>query len=148
MYRPRWGHLEALEPHLPRMLDEMHVLGPHLAEVRALSEKRGTADLGRSLLYLSAVRAPAIRTRRADNWLDTPLPKISEADRKRTNRDIAKTQAGDYFRTVYDLMVLAFQTDVTRVATFSLGGEGDAFAIPEIGITESVSYTHLRAHET
>ena len=31
----------------------------------------------------------------------------------------------------------AFQTDVTRVVTFSLGGEGDAFAIPEIGITES-----------
>ena len=31
--------------------------------------------------------------------------------------------AGDYFRTVYDLMVLAFQTDVTRVATFSLGGD-------------------------
>jgi hypothetical protein len=26
---------------------------------------------------------------------------------------------------------------VTRVATFSLGGEGDAFAIPEIGISES-----------
>ena len=45
--------------------------------------------------------------------------------------------AGDYFRTVYDLIVLAFQTDMTRVATFSLGGEGDAFAIPEIGITES-----------
>ena len=44
---------------------------------------------------------------------------------------------GDYFRTVYDLMVLAFQTDVTRVATFSLGGEGDAISIPEIGITES-----------
>ena len=34
-------------------------------------------------------------------------------------------------------MVLAFQTDVVRVATFSLGGEGDAIAIPEIGITES-----------
>jgi hypothetical protein len=33
--------------------------------------------------------------------------------------------------------LLAFQTDVTRVATFSLGGEGDAFSIPEIGITES-----------
>lgn len=26
---------------------------------------------------------------------------------------------------------------MTRVATFSLGGEGDAFSIPEIGITES-----------
>jgi hypothetical protein len=87
--------------------------------------------------YLTSVREAEIRTRRADAWLDTPLPAISDADRKRTNRDIAATMAGDYFRTVYDLMVLAFQTDVTRVATFSLGGEGDAFAIPEIGITES-----------
>ena len=113
------------------------VLDDNLAEVRALSQKMGTADKGRLDQYLTSVREAEIRTRRADNWLDTPLPKISEADRKRTNRDIAKTQAGDYFRTVYDLMVLAFQTDVTRVVTFSLGGEGDAFAIPEIGITES-----------
>lgn len=113
------------------------VLDDNLAEVRALSQKMGTADKGRLDQYLTSVREAEIRTRRADNWLDTPLPEISETDRKRTNRDIAKTQAGDYFRTVYDLIVLAFQTDVTRVATFSLGGEGDAFAIPEIGITES-----------
>jgi hypothetical protein len=97
----------------------------------------GTADRGRLEQYLSSVREAEIRTRRADAWLDTPLPTISEADRRRTNRDIPQTQAGDYFRTVYDLSVLTFQTDVTRVATFSLGGEGDAFAIPEIGITES-----------
>jgi len=113
------------------------VLDDNLAEVRALSQKMGTADKGRLDQYLTSVREAEIRTRRADAWLDTPLPKISAADRQRTNRDVAKTQAGDYFRTVYDLMVLAFQTDVTRVATFSLGGEGDAFAIPEIGITES-----------
>ena len=113
------------------------VLDDNLAEVRTLSEKMSAADKGRLDQYLTSVREAEIRTRRADAWLDTPLPKISEADRKRTNRDVPKTQAGDYFRTVYDLMVLAFQTDVTRVATFSLGGEGDAFAIPEIGITES-----------
>ena len=113
------------------------VLDDNLAEVRRLSQKMSTADKGRLDQYLTSVREAEIRTRRADTWLDTPLPKISEADRKRTNRDIAKTQAGDYFRTVYDLMVLAFQTDVTRVVTFSLGGEGQAIAIPEIGITES-----------
>ena len=113
------------------------VLDANLAEVRQLEQKMGTADKGRMEQYLTSVREAEIRTRRADAWLDTPLPSISEADRKRTNRDVAATLAGDYFRTVYDLMVLAFQTDVTRVATFSLGGEGDAFAIPEIGITES-----------
>jgi hypothetical protein len=113
------------------------VLDANLAEVRRLEQKMGKEDKGRLEQYLTSVREAEIRTRRADAWLDTPLPTISDADRKRTNRDIAQTMAGDYFRTVYDLMVLAFQTDVTRVATFSLGGEGDAFAIPEIGITES-----------
>ncbi len=113
------------------------VLDANLAEVRQLEKKMGAADKGRMEQYLTSVREAEIRTRRADAWLDTPLPVVSDADRKRTNRDVAATLAGDYFRTVYDLMVLAFQTDVTRVATFSLGGEGDAIAIPEIGITES-----------
>ena len=113
------------------------VLDANLDEVRQLETKMGTEDKGRLDHYLTSVREAEIRTRRADVWLDTPMPKISAADRQRTNRDIAPTKAGDYFRTVYDMMVLAFQTDTTRVATFSLGGEGDAFAIPEIGITES-----------
>jgi hypothetical protein len=120
-----------------RLRRKASVLDDNLAEVRRLEKKMGTQDKGRMEQYLTSVREAEIRTRRADEWLDTPLPKISDSDRKRTNRDVPKTQAGDYFRTVYDLIVLAFQTDVTRVATFSLGGEGDAFAIPEIGITES-----------
>ena len=113
------------------------VLDANLAEVRQLEKKMGAEDKGRMQQYLTSVREAEIRTRRANTWLDTPLPVISDDDRTRTNRDIATTKAGDYFRTVYDLMVLAFQTDVTRVATFSLGGEGDAISIPEIGITES-----------
>ena len=113
------------------------VLDDNLAEVRQLEQKMGKADKGRLDQYLTSVREAEIRTKRADSWLDTPLPEISDADRKRTNRDIPQTQAGDYFRTVYDLILLAFQTDVTRVATFSLGGEGQAISIPEIGITES-----------
>jgi len=113
------------------------VLDANLAEVRRLEQTMGAADKGRLDHYLTSVREAELRTRRADAWLDTPLPAITDADRRRTDRDVAATMAGDYFRTVYDLIVLAFQTDVTRVATFSLGGEGDAIAIPEIGITES-----------
>ena len=113
------------------------VLDANLAEVRRLEQVMGSADKGRLDQYLTSIREAEIRTRRADSWLDTPLPTVADADRQRTSRDIAPAMAGDYFRAVYDLIVLAFQTDVTRVATFSLGGEGDAFSIPEIGITES-----------
>lgn len=128
------GGLDAQRKSLRR---KASVLDDNLAEVSRMKKKMGMDDKTRLDQYLTSVREAEIRTRRADAWLDTPLPQISEADRKRTNRDIAQTQAGDYFRTVYDLMVLAFQTDVTRVATFSLGGEGQAISIPEIGITES-----------
>ena len=113
------------------------VLDANLEEVRRLEAKMGAADKGRVDQYLTSVREAEIRTRRADAWLDTPLPAVSDADRKRGDRDVPQTEAGEYFRTVYDLILLAFQTDVTRVATFSMGGEGDAFSIPEIGITES-----------
>jgi hypothetical protein len=37
---------------------------------------------------------------------------------------------------MYDIIVLAFQTDMTRVATFSTGNEGTGPAVPEIGIKQ------------
>ena len=113
------------------------VLDANLAEVRSLERKMGTEDKGRMNQYLTAVRETEIRTKRADAWLDVPRPKIADADRRRSDRDVRQTQAGDYFRTVYDLIVLAFQTDATRVVTFSSGLEGQGLAIPELGISQS-----------
>nr|MBC8348401.1 DUF1552 domain-containing protein [Verrucomicrobiota bacterium] len=109
------------------------VLDANLEEVRKLEKKIGADDKGRMNQYLTSVRETEIRTERADAWLDVPRPKIAETDRKRTNRDIPQTQAGEYFRTIYDLMVLAFQTDATRVATFSSGNEGRGLPSPELG---------------
>jgi hypothetical protein len=113
--------------------------------VRRLEKKMGAADKGRMEQYLTSVRETEIRTQRADAWLDTPLPNISEEDRNRTNRDVPLAQAGEYYRTMYDLLVLAFQTDVTRVATFSMGGEGHAPAIPELGFTQT---RHMLSHHS
>ena len=52
-------------------------------------------------------------------------------------REVPQTQAGEYFRAMYDLIVLAFPTDATRVATFSSGIEGQGLPIPELGISQS-----------
>lgn len=113
------------------------VLDANLEEVRSLESKMGVEDKGRLNQYLTSVREAEIRTKRADAWLDVPRPEISSADRRRTNRDVAQTQAGEYFRTVYDLIVLAFQTDATRVVTFSSGIEGQGLPIPELGISQT-----------
>ena len=38
---------------------------------------------------------------------------------------------------MFDLIVLALRTDMTRVVTYMNGSEGNGLAIPEIGITQS-----------
>ena len=46
----------------------------------------------------------------------------------------------DYLHVMFDLMLLAFQTDSTRIATFMMANEGSNRAFPEIGLAEG----HLR----
>ena len=73
-----------------------------------------------------------VRTERADKWLDTPRPTVDPAVQSQLNRDISLDRLGEYLRTMYDIIVLAFQTDMTRVATFSTGNEGTGPSVPEI----------------
>ena len=42
----------------------------------------------------------------------------------------------DYFRLMTDIMIAAFKTDSTRVATLMIGREGSTRAYPEIGISD------------
>ena len=108
-----------------------------LEEARALDKKIGSEDRGRLDQYLTSVREVEERTQRADRWLDIPRPLVPDQIRKHLTRDVPQTKPGDYYRTFYDLMILAFQTDTTRVVTFSTGDEGKGLPIPELGINQT-----------
>jgi hypothetical protein len=112
------------------------ILDAVIGEARDLDRKLGQEDKGRLEQYLTSVREVEVRTERADAWLDVPRPKIDPKDKARVNRSVSKEKVGEYFRTMYDLIVLAFQTDMTRVATFTTGVEGKGLKIPEIGIMQ------------
>lgn len=112
------------------------ILDAILGEARTLGDQLGQEDRGRLEQYLTSVREVEIRTQRADKWLDTPRPKVEPNVASQLNRDIALERLGEYLRTMYDLLVLAFQTDLTRVATFSTGNEGTGPAVPEIGVRQ------------
>ena len=75
-----------------------------------------------------------VRTERLDSWLTIPKPKVDGAP---FQRNVTKALAGDYYRTMYDLIVLALRTDMTRVITYLSGSESMGLAIPEIGISQS-----------
>jgi len=112
------------------------ILDAVIDEANSLHNQLGNEDRGRLEQYLTAVREVEVRTERADKWLDKPRPQIEAAVQSHLNRDVSLQMLGDYLRTMYDLIVLAFQTDMTRVATFSTGEEGKGPAVPEIGIRQ------------
>jgi hypothetical protein len=107
-----------------------------LDDAKKLDSQLGQVDRGRLEQYLTSVREVEVRTERSTKWLDTPLPKVDAAARSRVDRAVSQQLVGEYFRTMYDLIVLAFQTDMTRVATFSSGSEGQGLPIPEIQIKQ------------
>ena len=106
-----------------------------LDDAKSLSGKLGKDDQGRLDQYLTAVREVEVRTKRAEDWLETPRPKIDSGTASRLSQNVYLERLGEHLRTMYDIIVLALQTDMTRVVTFNTGNEGTGPAVPEIGIS-------------
>ena len=113
------------------------VLDIVLEDANSLRKNIGSEDRNKLDEYLTAVRQVEARTRRAEGWLDVPKPEIARERAAHLSRKIDTKEAGDYYRTIYDLMVLALQTDMTRVITCMTGSESHGLAIPEIGIVQT-----------
>ena len=121
-----------------RRLNRRHsVLDTVLDDAKSLRRELGGEDRTRLDEYLAAVREVEVRTERLDSWLNVPKPKLEPSVSSHFQRDVSKAQAGEYYRTMYDLIVLALRTDMTRVITYMSGTEGNGLAIPEIGITQT-----------
>jgi len=113
------------------------VLDSCLDEAKSLRSGLGHDDRTKLDEYLHSVRDVEVRTERLDSWLDVPKPVVDKQLAAPFQRDVSKNQAGEYWRTMFDIIVLALRTDMTRVVSYMNGSEGNGLAIPEIGITQS-----------
>jgi hypothetical protein len=120
-----------------RLTKRRSVLDAVLDDAKALRLELGKDDKTKLDEYLHSVRDVEQRTERLDSWLDVPKPKLDAKLATPFQRDVSKAKAGEYWRTVFDLIVLALRTDSTRVVTYMNGSEGNGLAIPEIGITQA-----------
>jgi hypothetical protein len=105
-------------------------------DVKRLRTKLGGPDRGKIDQYLEATRDVERRIQRAEARGDRDLPAL-EGPRG------APAVFSDYFKLMTDLMVLAWQTDMTRVCTFQMGHEMSLRSYPELGFSDSHhSQTH------
>ena len=109
-----------------------------LDDARSLQGQLASRDRQKLDEYLGSVREIEKRIEHTERFDSTPDPAV-------------ETPAGipasfdEYIQIMFDMMVLAFQTDSTRIATFLLANEGSNRAFPEIGIAEGHHFlTHHR----
>lgn len=128
------GGLEVAKKNLNR---RGSVIDAILEDAKDFRGKIGTEDRNKLDEYLHAVRDVELRTQRSYDWLEIPKPEVAAETKAKLTRNIPNTDAGDLYRTIYDLMVLALRTDMTRVITCMSGSESNGLAIPEIGVAQT-----------
>ena len=129
-----------------QLANQTSVLDTIMGEAKALNRRLGKRDQAKLDEYLTSVREVEKGVERAQEWLDVPKPVV---DAKSLNLDVDPSGPRDYIRTMYDLQVLAFQTDSTRVATYQVAseeGNDNAATFPHaVGINKtSHAVSHAR----
>jgi hypothetical protein len=91
-----------------------------LEDSRSLRNNLGRPDQQRLDEFLQSLSEVESRLVRSEEWLGRALPQVN---REAINLDVSPRGPTDYIRTMLNLIVLAFETDTTRVAAYQMCAE-------------------------
>lgn len=112
-----------------RVRRQRSLLDGLLQDVAKLQGRLGADDRVKLTQYLEAVRDTERRIQKIESQASRELPPVE--------RPVGTPAAyADHARLMFDLQVLAFQGDVTRVTTFMMARETSQRPYPEIGIAD------------
>jgi hypothetical protein len=114
---------------LSRIRKDRSLLDSITDKANRLGRRVGTSDRAKLAEYLEAVRDIERRIARAEQQ-NAALPLVDQPDG-------IPTAFADHVKLMFDLQVLAYQTDLTRVITLMLGREISGRTFPEIGVHEA-----------
>jgi hypothetical protein len=115
---------------LARIKKDQSILDSILEEANQLDRRVGQRDRQKISEYLEAVRDIERRLRKAEEQSDLELPLVNQPAAVPSSYE-------DYAKLMFDLQVLAHQTDLTRITTFMLGRELSGRQYPEIGAPDA-----------
>jgi hypothetical protein len=115
---------------LARIEEDRSLLDSVTEATASLMRRLGPGDRAHLSQYLDAIRDIERRIQIAEQQTSNGLPTMERPAGIPSTFD-------EYSRLMFDLQVLAFQTDMTRVGTFMMGREQSNRAFPEIGIPDS-----------
>jgi hypothetical protein len=130
VFERMFGDAGATAAQRERLRRRGSVLDYVLGDAERLERRLGMADRRKLDEFQTAVREIERRVQlAASETADEPLPDA-------TPPAGIPRRVGEHIDLMYDMMLLAFQTDSTRIATFMVGTGGSNRSLPEIGISE------------
>jgi Protein of unknown function (DUF1552) len=113
-----------------RMKKNRSILDSVTEELGTLNRGLGARDRSKVSEYLESVRDLERRIQRAEEQGGRELPQV------RRPAGVPATYE-EHAYLMFDMMALAYQTDLTRVVTFLMGREKSGRAYPEAGVPDS-----------
>ncbi len=105
-----------------------------LADARQLKKQLGRRDRQKLDEYLYGIRQVEQQIDRSEHFGEIPDP--SDFLGSGARPDGIPNTYQKHVRLMFDMLVLAFQTDLTRIATFLLAHDGSNRNFPDIGVSE------------
>ena len=113
-----------------RLRQQRSILDSVTGAVAALKREVGAEDNLKIEEYTEAVRDVERRVQKAEEQIDIELPQFDAPQG-------APASFEDHAELMFDLQLLAFQADLTRVISFMVGKEQSARPYPQVGVPEA-----------
>ena len=143
VFQRLFGDGGSVEARLAQMQTDRSILDSVTESIGRLERRLGLRDRTAVEDYLDSVRQIERRIQRAEaNNENTPLPPVAQPSGVPEAYD-------DHVNLLFDLLVLAYQADVTRVSCTQMARELSGRTYPNIGVPEahhSVSHHQLNPH--
>ena len=133
MFQRLFGDGGSVEARLAQMQTDRSILDSVTESIGRIERRLGLRDRTAVEEYLDAVREIERRIQRAEaSNASTPLPPVEQPAGVPEEYD-------DHVTLLFDLLVLAYQADVTRVSCTQMARELSGRTYPNIGVPEAAS---------
>ena len=134
------GDRGSLEAERDRLRERVKLVDAVADSARSLDRQLGKSDRERMDEYLTALNEVESRLIASERWIDIPLKK---QDYSHLNLDATpQGEPAEYYRTMFDLIALAFDADITRSAAFMLNREDGMGISDTFPLKLGLSRTH------
>lgn len=127
-----FGATDSTDPAVRRrqLKTQASILDSVTKQVSGLGTGLGPRDRQKLADYLDAVRDIERRIQKAEEQVDMKLPLVEQPVG-------IPDQFAEHAKLMFDLQLIALQTDLTRVFTFVIAREGSTRSYPEVGVADS-----------